>query len=1088
MEYLQNKFLFEGLAAFFLLLIIFAFGFLTFSSPIASAGEGGEEIEALLKWKSTLHYPTSSPLSSWTNFPSLSSTRVNETSPCTWAGITCQKSRTVTHINLTACGIRGTLHGLSFSSLPNLQGLDLSYNLLYGTLPQQIGTLELLLVLDLSENRLTGSLPGEIGMLKSLLQLQFCKNEFKGSIPTSLGNLSKLLVLELCQNKLSGSIPKEIGMLKSLRALSLTRNELRGSIPNSIGNLSNLFYLFLDDNKLSGSIPREIGMLKSLRELCFNENELTGSIPTSFGNMSNLFHLFLYTNKISGPIPQEIGMLRHLGVLDLSTNHLSGSIPTSIGNMDSLTLIYLSVNNLLGSIPSTIGNMTSLIDLGLADNQLSGHIPRELGKLKTLNFLRLFMNKLTGSVPLEMNNLTNFKALYLGNNMLYGYLPQKVCHSGLLEKFSANENNFWGPVPKSLRNCSSLIRVRLEKNQLTGNISEDFGVYPHLDYIDLSYNKLYGELSQKWGQRHNLTSLKISNNRISGTIPNKLGELDQLRTLDLSSNHLVHAIPKEFGRLTSLVTLELNDNRISDSVPSEVGMLTNLEHLNLASNSLSGLVPKQLQGCKKLLYLNLSNNRFNQSLPHEIGSLEFLENLDVSHNLISGEIPHELGEMNVLESLNLSHNRLSGSIPTFDEMSSLTTVDVSYNWLEGSLPNNEAFRKAPVEALEKNKGLCGNNATASKACPASIGTEKPNSNKGKKIIVSFVIPLLGILFLLFSAFGFFIIICSKRKDMNNKPRGSQNGDLFVIWSHNGKLVHENIIEATEEFNLKHCIGVGASGSVYKAELPTGQVVAVKKLHSLEDSEMVNLKAFSSEIRALTEIRHRNIVKLLGFCSHVQYLYLIYEFLEGGSLDALLGNDEIAMKLGWTKRVNILKGVANALAYMHHDCLPSIIHRDISSKNILLDSEYEACLSDFGTARVLEVHSSVCTSIAGTFGYTAPELAYTVKLSEKCDVYSFGVLALEVIMGGDPRDLLSNLLSSTCHQISLKDVLDPRLSPPDGQVMQELVLATQQAMACLRGSPQSRPTMRQVSQELSNDRRRPVFQSLNMISLGQLVDL
>ncbi|KAL3504512.1 hypothetical protein ACH5RR_034353 [Cinchona calisaya] len=201
--------------------------------------------------------------------------------------------------------------------------------------------------------------------------------------------------------------------------------------------------------------------------------------------------------------------------------------------------------------------------------------------------------------------------------------------------------------------------------------------------------------------------------------------------------------------------------------------------------------------------------------------------------------------------------------------------------------------------------------------------------------------------------------------------------------------------------------MGGFGSVFRVELPNGQIVAIKKLHA---TVVVNSsKDFANEIQALTRLRHRNIVKFYGFCSHTHHTFLVYEFLKGRSLMHVLRNDEIAVKFEWIKRVNIVKDVANALFYMHHGCLPIIIHRDISSKNVLLDFDHQAHISDFGIATLLNRDSSNWTSFAGTYGYAAPELAYTMKVNEKCDFYSFGVLTLEVIMGKHPGDFISSML-------------------------------------------------------------------------------
>nr|DAD29319.1 TPA_asm: hypothetical protein HUJ06_030787 [Nelumbo nucifera] len=320
-------------------------------------------------------------------------------------------------------------------------------------------------------------------------------------------------------------------------------------------------------------------------------------------------------------------------------------------------------------------------------------------------------------------------------------------------------------------------------------------------------------------------------------------------------------------------------------------------------------------------------------------------------------------------------------------------------------------------------------------------------------------------------------------------------DLFQIWNYDGKILYHEIIEATEDFSARYCIGMGGSGNVYRAMLSTGQIVAIKKLEHASNGygDMIVPKSFRNEIRALTEIRHRNIVKLYGFCSHANCSFFIYEYLERGSLAKVLGSMEHAKELDWSKRINVIRAVANALSYMHHDCLPPIVHQDISSKNILLDLEYEARVSDFGIAKLLKLNSANCTSLAGTHGYIAPELAYTTKVTEKCDVYSFGVLTLEVLMGRHPGDLTFSLFSSSSsspssvgQNILVKDVLDNRLPPLTPQVADEVVVIVKLAPKCLHQTPQSRPTMQQVSQELLSCKA-PSPYLFYKITLGQLLN-
>ncbi|KAK0585209.1 hypothetical protein LWI29_024678 [Acer saccharum] len=296
-----------------------------------------------------------------------------------------------------------------------------------------------------------------------------------------------------------------------------------------------------------------------------------------------------------------------------------------------------------------------------------------------------------------------------------------------------------------------------------------------------------------------------------------------------------------------------------------------------------------------------------------------------------------------------------------------------------------------------------------------------------------------------------------------------------------------IIEATEDFDIKYCIGTGSYGSVYKAQLSNDRVFALKKLHRSEFEESIFMKSFENEARVLSKIRHRNIVKLYGFCLHKKCMFLIYEYMSKGSLFCVLRYHNKAIKLDWSKRVNIVKSVAHALSYLHHSCTPSIVHRDISSNNVLLNQESKAFLADFGTAKFLHPDSSNITLLAGTRGYIAPELAYTMVVTEKCDIYSFGVVVLEILMGRHPGELLSFLSSSTLdHNIMLIDILDGRLMPAmDATVVQDIILASAIAFACLQSEPKSRPTMKYVSQKFLARKTLMSRTPLHKISIAEL---
>nr|KAJ0215003.1 hypothetical protein LSAT_V11C300126780 [Lactuca sativa] len=517
-------------------------------------------------------------------------------------------------------------------------------------------------------------------------------------------------------------------------------------------------------------------------------------------------------------------------------------------------------------------------------------------------------------------------------------------------------------------------------------------------------------------QKLNLTSSRLK----------EFGNLTQLQRLKLSSNHLVGEIPKEFGKMKSMLELYLAGNQLSGVIPFELGFCELLEVLDLSKNRLNGSIPRNIGQWAQIHYLNLSNNKLSEKIPSEIGKLVHLTELDLSQNFLTKEIPSEV-------------QSLQSPVPLFPNI-----VNAS---------------------LESNPDLCGN-VKGMKLCPSRI-MKKKNGPFHHKLILVIMLPLIGSVLLGVLTYGLIANLQQKKKSPQ-KPSDEESGDYFSITSFDGKVVYADILKATNDFNEAYRIGTGGYGTVYKAELQPNNVVAVKKLHP--SSENVDHNGFLNEVRALTNIRHRNIVKLYGYCSHVRHSFLIYEYLENGSLESILRSDVLAKELDWLKRVNIVKGIANDLAYMHHDCSPPIIHRDISIANILLDSDYEAHISDFGTSKLLKLDSSNWTAIAGTFGYIAPELAYTMVANEKCDVYSFGVIALEVIMGKHPGDLITSLptLSDDDDYLVPTNVGDSRIPPPSSQVEKQVKLVLNLSRACLNSNSHERPTMQQVSNRLMKD--------------------
>lgn len=352
--------------------------------------------------------------------------------------------------------------------------------------------------------------------------------------------------------------------------------------------------------------------------------------------------------------------------------------------------------------------------------------------------------------------------------------------------------------------------------------------------------------------------------------------------------------------------------------------------------------------------------------------------LDLSSNSFAGIIPPSLGKLSSLENLNLSHNNLSGRIPNvLSDMISLQFIDVSYNNLSGPIPSGKVFEQALANAFTGNKGLCGN-ATGLPSCSGTTKTAKAEKSSNKvRIIV--IVPVVSILVLAI-IIALYVVFYKKVKQHNDDSKSSDITDNSesLIWGKEGRCTFRDIIKATDDFDEKYCIGRGGFGSVYKAVLLTGETVAVKRIGMPQSTDVpaINRWSFENEIRTLTEVRHRNIIKLYGSCSKLGCLYLVYEYMEKGSIGNLLYSEDGAFELGWDTRLRIIQGLGHALSYLHHDCTPPIVHRDVSPNNILLESDLEPRLSDFGTARLLTTDSTNWTSVAGSYGYMAPGIAFT----------------------------------------------------------------------------------------------------------------
>ncbi|PKI36143.1 hypothetical protein CRG98_043467 [Punica granatum] len=429
---------------------------------------------------------------------------------------------------------------------------------------------------------------------------------------------------------------------------------------------------------------------------------------------------------------------------------------------------------------SSLHYLTTLVLINIS---LSGTIPPSIGNLSKLNYLDLSRNHLSGNIPPGIANIVNLSYVNFQDNNLEGTFPREF---GLLRSIRflyLGYNQLAGTIPSSVGNMSGLLELCLVHNEL-----------------------LHGMLPARIAQYNNLTLLKISNNNISGALPSELGNMKKLGILDLSTNHLSVGITKGLAKLKALFELSLENNELTGSIPLEIGTILTLRNLSLSKNKLVGPIPKQLGNCINMLSLNLSGNELHDSIPVEIGSLRSLESLDLSGNSLVGEIPEQFGQLQSLETLNLSHNNLS------------------------------AFRNASIDVVRGNKGLCGG-IVGLKPCPLEIQANSRSGKEYRKLLV-ILLPIFALLLLLMVTFGFWYIVLRRAKRNAEDQLVATDENLFTIWSYDGVIMYENIIEATEEFDSKYCIGSGAYGSVYKARLSTNQIVAVKKFHILPDGDIV----------------------------------------------------------------------------------------------------------------------------------------------------------------------------------------------------------------------------------------------------------
>ncbi|XP_030466499.2 receptor-like protein kinase HSL1 [Syzygium oleosum] len=881
--------------------------------------------------------------------------------------------------------------------------LDLTNSQLAGPFPLFLCRLPYLSSLSLGGNNINSTLPPGVSACCNLTRLDLSQNLLQGDIPGSLAAIPGLAELDLSFNSFSGGLPPAFGEFARLESLLLVSNILNGTMPSFLGNVTSLKTLELAYNPWTPSeFPSQFSNLTNLEVLWLSDCRLTGPIPESFGGLSRLVNLDLSRNRLTGPIPGSLAWLKSAVQIELFNNSLSGELSLQFSNLTNLRRLDVSTNELTGAIPGELCDLP-LGSLNLFENRFEGTIPESIALSENLYELMLFNNKLTGSLPSDLGKNSPSRSLDVSYIQFSGQIPENLCAHGKLEELVLLYNNFFETIPASLGKCESLHRIRLTHNQLSGTVPEGLWGLPHVYLLDLAENSLVGNVSDALSGAHNLSVLDISRNLFSGSVPDG------------------------FAPLTRLVEFSGSHNNFSGRIPGSLVQLSQLSKLDLSYNGLSGEIPEGIKAWKMLNELNLANNKLSGEIPGDVGSLTVLNYLDLSGNYFSGKIPDELQNLK-LNLLNLSNNQLSGDIPP------MYAKQVYENSFVG------------------NPGLCGD---LPGLCP-----RRSDGRKSKSLWMLSVIFVLAVLVLVVGISWFYC----KYKNFKKTRKGA----TMSKWRSFHKLGFSEL-EIADCLQEDKVIGSGGSGKVYKVELSNGEVVAVKKLRGVSKKEALTFESekdgYQVEVETLGKIRHKNIVRLWCCCNTEDCKLLVYEYMPNGSLGDMLHGSKGSL-LDWRTRYKIALDAAEGLSYLHHDCVPPIVHRDVKSNNILLDAEFGAKVADFGVAKIVGVGNGeeLMSVIAGSYGYIAPEYAYTLRVNEKSDIYSFGVVILELVTGRLPVDPafgekdLVKWVGATLNQKGIDDVIDPKL---DASHKEEITKVLDVGLLCTHSLPISRPSMRKV---------------------------
>lgn len=890
---------------------------------------------------------------------------------------------------------------------------------------------------NLSGFNLSGNFPADFCRISSLRSLDISLNYIGDRISAeAMSRCSHLVYLNVSTNNFVGRLPGFPVPFPNLTILDFSFNNFSGDVPESFVNMPNLQFLSVGSNLLNGSVPDFLANLTELTQLVLAVNLFRPApLPARIGQLTKLENLVASYANLAGEIPNSIGDLVSIRSLDLSHNSLTGKIPATIGKLQKVEQVELFDNQLSGELPDLFSNLTSLLRFDASQNNLAGTIPQSLAALP-LQSLHLNDNSLEGEIPNILSENPNLAELRLFNNSLSGAVPQFLGMNSDLQEIDVSNNKLEGELPPNLCYRKKLQHLVLFQNSFSGTIPEQYGSCSSLIYVRIHRNALIGKPPDGLWSFTGLQHIEFTDNKLEGSIPPSISTAEGLEQLLISGNQFSGSLPTEISRLQELKRFDLSHNQISGNLPACVTQLANLQELHLQRNSLDGEIPSSVSAWTELTQLDLSGNRFSGDIPADLGNLPVLTYLDLSDNLLSGEIPSKLSKLKLNE-FNLSNNRLHGRVPHgFDS-------------------------KFFLSSLMGNPDLCSPDLHPLPPCSRS---------KSVNMVLVIVLSVLALVLI--------VILLSLLIKTKKLIIGRTHRPWKITAFQKVGFDEEEVLASLTNKNL---IGSGGSGQVYRVGLRSGQIVAAKRLW-----EPKGVAEFVSEMETLGRIKHKNIVPLLCSCVGKDFKILVYNYMENGSLGDVLFGEKGGEYLDWPKRFTIAVGAAQGLAYLHHDCVPAIVHRDVKSNNILLDQDFQPKVADFGLAKTLKHETKegdhVMSCVAGSYGYIAPEYAYTMKVTEKSDVYSFGVVLLELITGKRPNDprlgenmdiirWVTEVALSWPEQDAarLDQLLDPRM---DSFTIEyhEVERLLNIALSCTAELPASRPSMRRVVELLKQDRQ------------------